>query len=114
MRQVVGADQLVDRHRRIGAERKERGGAEIHVAAIAAEDVPGGREHDILQDHVAGEEHVVVADRDGAGEHQRGDREADDEEERGAHGQRPNRPAGRTASVSNRKPNDTAGAQDGP
>jgi hypothetical protein len=30
------------------------------------------------------------------------------------HDYRPNRPDGRNASVSSRKPNDTAGAQDGP
>ena len=36
---------LVEENRRIGAEREERGGAEVHVAAIAAENVPGARQH---------------------------------------------------------------------
>ena len=49
--------------RRISAEREERSRAEIYVTAIAAEDVPAGREHDILQHDVAGEEVVVVAER---------------------------------------------------
>ena len=104
----------MNRNGRVGAERKERGGAEVHVAAIAAEDVPGGREHDVLQYDVAGEEIVVVAERECGGEDNPADDQANQEEGAGAHVQRPNRPAGRTASVSNRNPNDTAGAQDGP
>jgi hypothetical protein len=58
---------------RIGAERKERGGAEIHVAAIAAKDVPRRREHDVLQHDVAGEEIIVVAERDRGGEYDAAD-----------------------------------------
>src|SRR5262249_39120676 len=80
-----------------------------------AEDVPGGRQYDVLQHHVAGEEHVVVADRTRADEHDGTERHAnEDEQARAAHDHRPNRPAGRSASVSKRKPNDTAGAHDGP
>ena len=55
--------ELVEEHGGIGAEREERRGAEIHVAGVAAENVPGGGEHDELQHRVAGEEDVVVADR---------------------------------------------------
>ena len=61
----VGAE-LVQGDRRIGAERKEGGGAEVHIAAVAAEDVPGGGQHDVLQHDVAGEEQVVVAQRERA------------------------------------------------
>jgi hypothetical protein len=39
---------------------------EIHVSGIAAENVPRRRQHDVLQHGVAGEEHVIVADRAGA------------------------------------------------
>ena len=53
----------MNRDRRIGAEREERSRAEVYITAIAAKDVPGGREHDILQHDVAGEEVVVVAER---------------------------------------------------
>ena len=63
--------ELVGRHRRVGAEREERRGAEVHVAAVAAEDVPCGRQHDELQHRVAGEEQVVVAVRPGEDEDQR-------------------------------------------
>ena len=106
--------ELVEDDGRIGAEREERGGAEIHVAAIAAEDVPGGRQHDVLQHDIAGEEQIFVAEGDGPDIERRADGEPDDEKDVRAHGQRPIRPAGRNASVSNKNPNDTAGAQDGP
>ena len=77
--------ELVHGDRRIGAERKEGGRAEIHIAAIAAKDVPGGRQHDILQHHIAGEEIIVVAEREGGGENRRADDQANKEEQVGAH-----------------------------
>ena len=108
----VGAE-LVQGHGRIGAERKERGGAEVHVAAVAAEDVPGGRQHDVLQHHVAGEEQIVVAERV-----RRASNEARQTPVRRGRRPRPHpaprMPAGLTASVSSRKPKATAGAHDGP
>ncbi len=114
--------EFVEKHRRIGAEREERRGAEVHVARIAAEDIPGGREHDELQYRVTGEEYIVVAGRPGAREHEGGDHRAREDEsagtDGGVHGRpaiyRPSSPAGRNASVSSRSPNETAGAHDGP
>ena len=50
------AERLEQQHRGVGADAEEGAGAEIHVAGIAAENVPGADEHDELQDHVAGEE----------------------------------------------------------
>ena len=76
-RQRVG---LVEEHRRVGADREERRRAEIHIAAIAAEDVPGGRQHDELQHHVAGEEQIVVVDHAREHEDRGGNRDADSEE----------------------------------
>ena len=109
--------ELVQEHRRIGADREERRRAEIHVAGVAAEDVPGGRQHDELQHGVAGEEHVVVVHRARAEEHDGRHRDRDQQEDPSPHDRqsyRPSRPAGRNARVSRRTPNDTAGAQDGP
>ena len=103
----------MEEHRGIGAECEERGGAEIHVAGIAAEDVPGGREHDELQHGVAGEEDVIVADEPRAGEHEAATA-APSRMNEGVRTYRPISPAGRNASVSSRSPNETAGAQDGP
>ena len=113
-RQRIG---LVKEHRRIGAEREEGGRAEIHIAGIAAQNVPGLRQHDELEDHVAGEECVVVADKARGAEHTGRDHDAHQEEDRGTHDRlsyRPNRPTGRTARVKSRKPNATAGAHEGP
>ena len=56
---VDAGRELVQRHRRIGSDGEKCRRAEIHVAAIAAEDVPGGRQHDELQDRVAGEIEVI-------------------------------------------------------
>jgi hypothetical protein len=86
-------DQHRDRHRvelvqedgRIGAEREERRRAEIHVAGIAAEDVPGGGQHDELQHRVAGEEHVVVVHQARTEEHRRRHRDRDQQEHAGPH-----------------------------
>ena len=77
--------ELVQRHGGVGAEREEGGGAEVHVAAVAAEDVPGGRQHDVLQDDVAGEEHVVVAQAERGQEEDEADAEGGEEEGPGAH-----------------------------
>ena len=56
------AMRLVQYDGAVGAEREEAGGAEIYVAGIAAEDVPGGRHDDVLQHNVAREEKVIVRD----------------------------------------------------
>ena len=77
----IGAE-LVQRHRRIGAEREERRRAEVHIAAIAAEDVPRGRQHDELQHGVAGEEQVVVAEPAREGKEQPADHDAADDRSR--------------------------------
>ncbi len=109
--------ELVEEHGRIRAHRKERRRAEVHVAGIAAENVPGGGQHDELQHGVAGEEHVVVADPARGEEHDGRRRDRDQQKDAGPHDRRsyrPRRPAGRNASVSRRTPNATAGAQDGP
>ena len=113
-RQRVG---FVEEDRRIGAEREERRRAEIHVAGIAAEDVPGGRQHDELQHGVAGEEHVIVVHHARAEEHDSGHRDRDQQKDASPHDRlpyRPSRPAGRNARVRRSTPNATAGAQDGP
>ena len=112
--EVGTGGELVDRHRRIGAEREERRRAEIHIAAIAAENVPGRRQHDILQHDITGEEHVIVAERDRDAEHPAATARQMTRKAGVRTVYRPIRPAGRTASVNSRKPNDTAGAHDGP
>jgi hypothetical protein len=67
-----------------------------------------------LQHHVAGEEDVIVAEQYCASERGGAYGQRDDQKRYRAHAQRPSKPAGRTASVNSKKPNDTAGAQDGP
>ena len=114
-RQVV--DLLTDgvqEHRGVGADGEKTGGAEIHIAAIAAENIPGGRQHDILQHGVAGEKQIIVADIAERQIERRADRRDDEDEDRCAHGLASQNPDGRTAKVSSRMPNATAGAQDGP
>jgi hypothetical protein len=78
--------ELVERDAGIGAECEERRGAEVHIAAIAAEDVPRGGEHDELQHRVAGEEQVVVAEGAREKDDEQGDADRDAEEEGRAHG----------------------------
>ena len=55
-------DRLEQEYRGVDADAEEGVGAEIDVTGIAAEDAPGDREHDELQDHVAGKERIFVAD----------------------------------------------------
>ena len=99
----------------IGAEREERRGAEIHIAAITAEDIPGRRQHDELQDRVAGEIEVVELQPMREGQDEEADyRTRQLRISRTLTGYRPKSPAGRKASVRRRKPNATAGAHDGP
>ncbi len=109
--------ELVEGDRRVGTHGEERGRAEVHVAGIAAEDVPGGRQHDELQHGVAGEEDVVVTDEARREEHRRRHCDRDQKKDSGLHDRRsyrPSRPAGRNASVSRSTPNATAGAHEGP
>ena len=73
----IGAD-LVQGDGGVGAHGEERRGAEIHVAAIAAEDVPGGRQHDVLQHDKAGEQHVLVAGQQREREHDGADQQCDE------------------------------------
>ena len=61
-RQRQPGHQLVEHDARISADGEEGGDAEIHVAGVATQNVPSGAEHDVLHDHVGGEECVVVAD----------------------------------------------------
>src|SRR5207245_8604156 len=102
--------------RGVDADAEEGVGAEIDVAGIAAKDAPGDRERDELQDDVAGEERILVADD--LGHRQHGD------EEDGHAGpecdgmamlcHRPSRPCGRTASTASSIANEIAGAQEAP
>jgi hypothetical protein len=85
-RQRHRGDQLVERHRRIGADREEGRDAEIHVAGVAAQDVPRRAQHDVLHDHVAQEEGIAVADRTAGAEHQERDRDQRQDEGNGAEG----------------------------
>src|SRR5262249_41992558 len=96
-------------HSRIGADAEEGGGAEVHVAGIAAEDVPRGGEHHELQHDEAGEEDVLV---DAA---QRG-AEREDEQHGGPDPEfhRPNNPCGRMPSTTSSRPKATAGAHEAP
>ncbi len=102
--------------RRVDADAEEGVGAEIDVTGIAAEDAPGDRERDELQDDVAGKERILVADdlrhRQHGGEE---DRDAGPEHDGVAvlH-HRPSRPCGRTASTASSIANEIAGAQEAP
>ena len=110
-------ERLVEEHRGIGAHGKECRRAEIHVAGVAAENIPGGRQHDELQHGIAGEEHVIVVHHARGEEHDGRDRDRDQQEDARPHDRqsyRPRRPAGRNARVRSSTPNATAGAQDGP
>ena len=83
---------------------------------MAAEDAPGHREHDELQDHVAGKERIFVADelrhqRDGDEKQRRPDPEKDAV---ALHDRLPNRPCGRTARTPSSNANEIAGAQEAP
>ena len=98
----------------VGSERKERCRSEVHVPAIAAKNVPGRCQHDILQNDISGEEIIIVAERERGGKDGSGDEKTDDQKQIRAHCQRPSKPAGRTARVRRRNPKETAGAQDGP
>src|SRR5262245_22641355 len=84
----------------IGADREEGRGAEVHIAAIAAKDVPGGGQHDELQHDVAGIEDVIVAQPQREAEGNDADRQCDEEKNRRTHATAPtNRMAGRPASA---------------
>ncbi len=111
-----GPRRLEQRDRRIDADAEKRVGAEIDVAGIAAEDAPGNRECDELQDDVAREERIFIADD--LGHRQHGD-------EKDGHAgpecdavaalvHRPSRPCGRTASTPSSIANEIAGAQEAP
>ena len=82
-RQRIG---LVEEHRCVGAESEEPGCAEIHVPAVAAENIPGRGQHDELHDRVAGEEQVVVADQQGDDERQCGGADRSSKEGGETHG----------------------------
>src|SRR5262249_40002164 len=105
---------LEQHHGAVRADAEERAGAEVHVAGIAAEDVPGGGEHHELQHDVAGKEEVLVhlGDRDDQCQNDDGGRA--DPEGRGAAAHRPNSPCGVMPSTTSSSPNATAGAQDAP
>ena len=46
----------------IGAECEECRRAKIHIAGVSAKDIPGCCQHNVLQNHIAGEEHVGIID----------------------------------------------------
>src|SRR5204862_5338229 len=71
---------LVEEHRGVGAKREKSGRTEVHIAAIAAENVPGGRQNHKLQDDVAGEKQVIVRDQLGEREHDHGGGDRDKKE----------------------------------
>ena len=111
------SNALDQQHGGIDADAEEGVGAEIDVAGIAAEDGPGDRQHDELQDHVAGKERIFVADQLASSASRRpGRRTAPDQKAIAlrcmAH--LPNRPCGRTASTPSSSANEIAGAQDAP
>src|SRR5215831_8723370 len=105
-------ERLVEEDRRVGADREERRRAEVHVAGVAAEDVPGGGKDDELQHRVRRREEIVVADEPGRRDQRESDRERERCERPVAH--RPSSPVGLKASAASRMPNETAGAHDGP
>ena len=61
---------------RVGPDREECCRSEVHVTAIAAKNVPRRCQHDILQNHITGEEVIVVAECERGGEYDAGDGEA--------------------------------------
>src|SRR6185437_10959295 len=108
--------RLEQEHRRIDPDAEKGAGAEIHIAGIAAENAPGHRQHDELQDHVACEEPIFVGD-----ELRRQQQEA--EKQHGCapesdisafHDRLPNRPCGRTSRMPSSSAKEIAGAQDAP
>src|SRR5690349_20376711 len=103
---------LVEEDRGIRSDREEGGRAEVHVTRVAAEDVPGGGEDHELQHRIRGGEPVVVRKERPRTHQQQRDGEGGEREARSAH--RPKSPEGLIASVASSKPNDTAGAQEGP
>src|SRR5262249_5574294 len=55
--------RLVGTHEKgghVGSQGKEGGRAKIHIASVTAQDVPGGGQHDVLQDDVGGKVKVSV------------------------------------------------------
>src|SRR6185295_11665887 len=102
--------------RRVDADAEKGVGAKIDVTGIAAEDAPGDRKRDELQDDVARKERILVADdlrhRQDGGEE---DGHAGPEYDAVAMlRHRPSRPCGRTASMPSSIANEIAGAQEAP
>src|SRR5205814_8769282 len=56
--------QFVQDGRAVGADREKCAGAEIDVPGVAAENVPGGRQDDVLQHDVSGEKEVFDGEKD--------------------------------------------------
>src|SRR5439155_9662903 len=104
--------RLVEKNRGVRAGREERRRAEVHVAGVAAQDVPCRREDDELQHRVRRGEEVIVGNEPARGNDREGDRERGGGE--GAVAHRPSNPDGLKASAARSSPNDTAGAHDGP
>ena len=101
-------------HGAVRPESEERRHSEIDVTGVASQDIPGRRQHDILEHDIAGEEHVGVVDQPGSREGCSRHYQRKQKKSNIPHQRRPNRPAGRTASVINRNPNPTAGDHEGP
>src|SRR5262249_55198176 len=54
--------QFVEDDRAVRARGEEGAGAEIGVASVAAEDIPGRRQDDVLQHYIGSEEEVLVGE----------------------------------------------------
>src|SRR5439155_22491682 len=98
------------------AEDEGSVGADNAAASVTPKDAPGDRGRDDLEDDVAGEERILVADD--LGHRQHGDEE-DGQAGPESDGMamlcpRPSRPCGRTASTASSIANEIAGAQEAP
>src|SRR4029077_21070795 len=105
------AGHLEQEHGGVDAHAEKSACSEVHVAGMAAEDAPGHRKDDELQDHVAGKEGIFVADEvrhqcDGCEKDSRPDPEQNAVT---VHDRLPNRPCGRTASTPSSIANEMAG-----
>src|SRR3569833_1570670 len=111
-----GTERMGQKHRRIDTGAEEGVGTEIHVTRIAAENGPCNRENHELQDHIAGEEGILVANELRQQEH-RGQKDRGAEPECDAatgHVHLPSSPCGRTVKTPSSSAKEIAGAQDAP
>ena len=98
----------------ISSQGKKTGGAEIHVAGIATDNVPGRGQDDVLQDDIGGKKVVAVMHHRCHGEAEEREEQRHDQEASIFHCYLPKRPDGLMARTSRSTPNDTARDQEGP